>query len=248
MTPRKQTRHFDTASLEAAMSRAGKQLFPEASPNKLEIVLKCDVAGSTEAISLLLSRIQGLEVGISVIYAGVGAVSKSDLLMALSASRLVIGFNVGIQPKLEQWVKEHGVEVRLYNVIYYLTEDLKKIANSMVAREPEEHIPGRAEVIALFKSSHGAVIAGCTVQEGRIAVGDSFRIITAMGPAYQGKITSLHIETRSVKEAGKGQQVGIKILDFPDVKTGDLVECFETLPATRGTAWKPSGKVVHLES
>ena len=86
--------------------------------------------------------------------------------MALSAGRLVIGFNVGMQPKLEGWVKEHGVEVRLYNVIYYMAEDLKKIAESMISREPEEKILGRGEVIAKFKSSHGAVIAGCTVQEG----------------------------------------------------------------------------------
>ena len=91
----------------------------------------------------------------------------------------------------------------------------------MVSQDPEERVLGRGEAIAIFKSSHGAVIAGCAVREGRFAVGDNFRIITAMGPVYSGKIASLHIEDRSVKEVVKGQQAGVKILDYSKVKVGD---------------------------
>ena len=213
---------------------------------KLEIVLKSDSSGSEEAViaSLSIMNVPGVEV--SVIQADVGSVSKSDLLMAGTGSKLVIGFGVDTMPKLEELSKEQGIEVRLYDVIYTLTNDIRKIASRLVAEE-EEIITGRAKVIALFKSRPGGIILGCEVLAGTLALGKKFRVIGAMGgPMYTGVIESLHIEKDVVKEATVGQQVGVKISDFSKAKIGDLVECFEIRKPKGGGPWYPRGGVFHV--
>jgi len=211
--------------------------------NKLEIVLKCDVAGTAEAISASLAEIKAPGVEIDLIQTGIGNVSKSDVLMARTGSKLVLGFNVGIAPKLEQEIKEFGIEVRLYDTIYKITEDIRKITQSFIVKEPEEKIIGKAKVIATFKASRKGMIIGCEVYEGAIEAGKDFRVITAMGPAYFGKITSLQIEKQSVRAGKSGQQVGIMLEGWNKAKIGDLVECYESLPSKGGGPWKPSSGV-----
>jgi translation initiation factor IF-2 len=216
--------------------------------NKLEIVLKCDVMGTAEAISASLAEINVSGVQIDLIQTGIGNVSKSDVLMARTGSKLVLGFNVDITPKLEQEVKEFGVEVRLYDTIYKLTEDVRKIAQSFIIRQPEEKIIGKARVIATFKANRKGMIIGCEVYEGSIEAGKDFRVITAMGPAYFGKITSLQIEKQSVKVGKPGQQVGIKLEGWNKAKIGDLVECYESLPQKGGGRWRPRSGIVRIVS
>ena len=211
----------------------------ESKIKRLEIVLKCDVAGTEEAIIASLAAIQAPGVEIAVIQSGVGNISKSDVLMAQTGSRFVIGFNVDVMPKLQQEIKEHGVEVRIYDTIYNLTEDLKKIAHNMFAKEPEEKITGRANVIATFKGSHKDIIIGCEVLEGTLEIGKRFRVITAMGPAYSGKISSLQVERKNVKIGKPGQQVGLKVSDWNKAKVGDLVECYETVQSAGSGPWRP---------
>ena len=215
-----------------------------AGQNRLEIVLKCDVAGTAEAISASLSEIKVPGVQIDLIQIGVGNVSKSDVLMARTGSKLVIGFSVDIMPKLQQEIKEFGVEVRLYDTIYKLTEDIRKIAQSFSITVPEEKITGKAKVIATFQSSHKEMIIGCEVLEGAIELGKEFRVITAMGPAYFGKITSLQIEKQNVKSGKPGQQVGIELVGWNKARVDDLVECFESLQPKGGGRWKPSSGVI----
>ena len=200
-----------------------------------------------EAISALLANLKAAEAQINVIHSGVGNISKQDLLMALTGGRLVIGFNVGIAPKQQQWVKEHGVEVRLYNVIYKLADDLKAIAKSLVPVETEEKVTGKCEVIATFKSKKGGVILGCEVVEGSVQVGKHFRVVTAMGPAYSARIESLQVNKQPVKEARAGQQVGVQVSGSTLGKVGDFIECFE-VTQPRKTAWTPTGKIMHMES
>jgi len=219
-----------------------------AGQNKLEIVLKCDVAGTAEAIGASLSEIEVPGVQIDLIQMGIGKVSKSDVLMARTGSKLVIGFNVDIMPKLKQEIKEFGVEVRLYDTIYKLTEDIRKIAKSFNISAPEEKITGKAKVIATFKSSSSGMVIGCEVLEGAIELGKEFRVITAMGPAYSGKITSLQIEKKNAKSGKPGQQVGIKLVGWNKARVDDLVECFESLKPKGGGRWKPSSGVVRSVS
>lgn len=215
---------------------------------KLEIVLKCDVAGTVEAVSSSLKSIHVPGVEMDIIQSGVGNVSKSDVLMAQTGSRLVIGFNVDTMPKLEPNIKEHGVEVRLYDTIYTITEDLQKIASNLKAKEPEEKIIGKAKIIATFKSSRKSTIIGCEVTEGKLEMGKSFRVITAMGPAYNAKIDSLQIERKNAKIGKLGQQVGIKIPDWNKASVGDLVECFEIAHPAGGGTWRPRSGVFRYKA
>lgn len=213
---------------------------------RLELVVKCDSAGSVEAVNALLKGLKIPEAEIDVIYSGVGSVSKSDLLMALSGSRLVLGFNVNVMPQLEHWTKEHDVEVRIYDVIYKISEDLRRICASFKPPEIEEKIIGKAKVIALFKSSPGAIILGCQVVEGSFLAGKDFRVISAMGTVYTGKIESIHIEKKAVKEARTGQQAGLKIEGFNQARIGDLVECFEKTGQGQSIGWRPTGSIIAL--
>lgn len=216
-----------------------------APPKRLEIVLKCDTSGCIEAITDSIPNFHGSEVETSIISSGVGAVNKSDIFMAETGSKLIVGFNVGIMPHIEHDAAEHNVEIRLYDVIYELLEDLKTIANSFLPKESQEKILGSAKVIALFKSSRKGIILGCEVLEGRLATGSSFRILTAMGPVYTGKIESLHIEKDAVREATRGQQVGLKISDFNKVAIGDLVESFQPDSGKQTKPWQSQGKIVY---
>lgn len=218
----------------------------ERSAPKLEIVLKCDTSGSIEAISNGLVPLSQNRIRISVIHAGVGPVSKSDIFLAETGSRLVVGFNVGKTPHIEQVAAEHNVEVRIHDVIYNLLEDLKNIAQSLIPRESGEYISGSAKVIALFKSSRKGIILGCEILRGRLALGDTFRVVSAMGPVYKGKINSLHIEKNAVRQAEKGQQVGLKLDDFKKVSVGDLVEAFQPAAQRIPQPWQPRGKIFYF--
>ena len=214
---------------------------------KIELVLKCDTMGSVEAISALLANLKLPEAEVELIHSGVGNIAKQDLLMALTGSRLVIGFNVRVTPKLEQWVKEHGVEVRLYDVIYRLAEDVKAIARNLAPVEPEERVIGKCEVIATFRSKKGGVILGCEVVEGAVQVGKHFRVVTAMGPVHSARIESLQIEKQPVKEARAGQQVGVEVSGSPLGKVGDFIECYNEIIPKRAR-WSPRGSIIHMGS
>jgi translation initiation factor IF-2 len=209
---------------------------------RLEIVVRCDSIGSLEAVMNSIESIHHPSLEIDVIQSGVGPINKSDLLMAVTGSRLVLGFNVTPLPMVERLCKEQGVEIRLYEVIYQLTEDLGKIANSLVPKEASESITGKAKVIALFKSGRKGIILGCQVLEGTIVQGDPFRVISAMGPIYSGKIKSLHIEDRAVQKARAGQQVGLKISNFDKAKVDDLVESFRTVEPKK-VPWRPKAGI-----
>jgi translation initiation factor IF-2 len=212
----------------------------------LEIVLKCDSVGTQEAVVASLSDIQRDERPLKVIHAGVGAVAKSDLLLALTGSRIVLGFNVDIGPKIKELCREQEIEVRLYDVIYRLVADMKEIADSLVTPKEEERITGKANVIALFKTGRKGIILGCEVLEGTLAVGKRFRLISPMGPTYTGKIESLQIERDTVQEATAGQQVGLKVLGLKRARVGDRVECFEHPRPKADASWHPKGGVFKI--
>ena len=223
---------------------------PAAEPGikKLEIVLKCDVSGTEEAVRAGINALEVPGVEVKIIQSGVGNISKSDVLMARTGSRLVIGFSVDIMPKLLPEIKEHGVEVRLYDTIYNITEDLSKIAKSQITIAVEDKISGKAKIIAIFKVSRKGIIIGCEVLQGKFELGKHFRVITAMGPAYFGKITSLQVENKDVKVGKKGQQIGIKISNWNKAQKDDLVECYEAAQPTAGGVWKPRAGVVRAKS
>lgn len=213
---------------------------------RLEIVLKGDTTGSVEGVSGGISEMVLPGVDISIIRREIGAINQSDVLMAETGSRLIVGFQVDVLPGIERELREHGVEVRLYKIIYTLTDDIKRIAESMIHHVPGEDIIGSAKVISLFKSSRRGIIIGCEVFSGHLALNQRFRIISAMGPVYTGTIESLHIEKSVVQKAVPGQQVGIKIKDFKNVKMGDLVESFKPVKMKGVQSWKPRGEILRI--
>jgi len=210
-----------------------------------EIVLKCDTSGCAEAIISSINSIVCPEVTIDIISSGVGSINKSDIFMAETGSRLIIGFNVGLMPHVDELISEHNVEIRLYDVIYRLIEDIESIVSSFTSQEYSEEIIGTARVIALFKSSRKGIILGCEVINGKLALHKFFRVVGAMGSKYEGKIESLHIENNVVREATRGQQVGLKIRDFNKGRIGDLVESFQPAAKQQVEIWHPQGKIFY---
>lgn len=212
----------------------------------LSLVVKGDTDGSEEAVcaSLLTNSVPG--VSLEILHKGVGDICKNDVLTASDGSRLVVGFNVGVLPGMNELCRDMNVEVRLYSVIYQLQKDVAAIAESLLPRQAEEQILGSAKVIALFKSSRKGIILGCSVEQGRLQTGDRFRVISAMGPIYNGTIESLHIERDAVTKATTGQQAGLKIRDFKAVKIGDYVESIRISPPPRKGRWAPSGKILRF--
>lgn len=237
--PRHEHSHGHVAAVPSAASKEMKR-----PAGKLELVVKAESSGSLEAVLSAIAAIHLPFPPITIIHQGIGAVNKTDILNAETGSRLVIGFEVETLPHMREICRENNVEVRLYTVIYRLTEDLRRIAESLLPADQQETITGSATVIALFKSSRHGIILGCEVTTGRIKLGDRFRVITAMGPAFSGRVESLHIGKNTVTEAKQNQQVGIKIRDFHQAHQGDLVECF-VQKKSQTRPWRPSGLIVN---
>jgi translation initiation factor IF-2 len=205
---------------------------------RLEIVLKCATDGSRAAIEKALREKRPARLDLAIIHSGVGEVNKNDILLAATGSRLIVGFEVGVNPHLEEELRKSNVEVRLYRVIYRLVEDLLALEDSLVIEPTAEEVIGQARVIALFKGNRHGIILGCQVSSGRLAVGERFRLIGAMGQVYEGRIESLHIEKEAVRAVVPPQQMGLKINDFQRATVGDLVESFRPA-APPPPIWQP---------
>ncbi len=219
---------------------------PQGTKPKLEFVLKCDSAGSVEAVSAGVLNIIQPEVNINIIHSGIGYINESDILIAETGSRLIAGFQVGVLPGTDRKLKEHAVEARLYEVIYKLTDDIRSISESIMPPVTQEEILGTARVIALFKSCRKGTIIGCEVINGNLAIGKNFRIISATGPVYAGIIESIHIEKNAVHTVSPGQKAGIKIKDFNKVKIGDIVESYRPTSQRKTRAWSPTGQIIRI--
>lgn len=219
---------------------------PEKTGARLELVLKCDSAGSAEAVNAALSSITVPEVEVLVVHSGIGHISGSDILFAETSGRLIVGFQVNVVPGMTSLLKAHGVEVRLYDLVYALIDDIRTLAEGLAPAASKETILGSAKVIALFKSTRKGIIIGCEVTSGFLSVGRHFRIISPMGPVYSGVISSMHIGENVAQKAVAGQQAGIKLANFRDVRIGDIVETYSDMPSKRGPVWRPSGEIIRI--
>jgi translation initiation factor IF-2 len=248
MSSRKTVRHQKHQRETPPKINADKkesQTLQTAGKKRLDIVLKCDTSGCAEAIISAIKSITHPEVNVDIISSGVGSINKSDIFMAETGSRLILGFNVGFMPHVDDLASEHNVEIRLYEVIYRLIADIESIVISLVPRKYSEQIIGSAKIIALFKSSRKGIILGCEVTAGKLSLQKPFRIVGAMGLKYVGIIESLHIEKNAVREATRGQQVGLKIRDFNRGKLGDLVESYLPTAIQYVKPWYPQGKILY---
>ncbi|MBU4153824.1 MAG: hypothetical protein KKD63_13200 [Proteobacteria bacterium] len=243
MTHHKKHQHTSHAQAKRSSS------LPATDHNQvLELVIKGDTGDIVEAVVSSLLALSGPECHLAIIRQGVGNITKNDLLTAATGSRLIIGFNVEVLQHIAEECRVQSIDIRLYTVIYTLIEDMRRLVANLIPVFPVETVTGNARVIALFKSSRKGIIIGCQVLDGRICLGNTFRLISAMGPVYFGTIDSLHIERESVKQALPGQQVGIKVHNFKRVNVGDLVECLKISKVSTPKTWKPTGTVTTITS
>ncbi len=194
---------------------------------ELKIVLKADTQGTLEALKSSLEKLSTEKVKVSVIRAGIGAITESDVMLASASDAIVIGFNVKPSSQAKELAKNEGVDVRFYDVIYHVLEDIKKAMTGLLEPKFEEVITGLAEVRATFKIPKVGIVAGCYVKEGVINRNSQVRVIRDGVVIYTGKIASLKRFKEDVKEVPSGYECGIKIENFNDVKEGDLIEAFE---------------------
>ena len=208
-------------SLDDLFAKIGEGL------KEINVIIKADVNGSSEAVKNSLQKIEVEGVKINVIRSSVGGITESDIVLAKASKAIIIGFNVRPSKIIADKAKEEGVEIRFYNIIYKAVEEMEAAMKGMLDPEFEEKVLGTAEIRQIFKFSKVGNIAGCSVSDGVIKRDAQARVIRDGVVIYDGKIGSLQHEKDSVKEVKKGYECGITIDGFNDIKVGDTIEAYE---------------------
>ncbi|MBG0790916.1 MAG: translation initiation factor IF-2 [Desulfovibrionaceae bacterium] len=206
---------------------------PDAEAQTLNLVLKADVQGSLEAVTEALNKLSTNEVKISVVHGGAGAITESDILLASASDAVIIGFNVRPNLKVKAIAEHEGVEVRFYDIIYKLVQEVKDAMSGMLAPDIEEVYLGQAEVRQTFSVPKVGIIAGCYIPDGKIIRGAKVRLLRDGVVIYTGQVSSLKREKDDAREVAKGLECGIGLEKFNDIKPGDTIEAFETKEIAR---------------
>ena len=200
---------------------------------EINVIIKADVNGSSEAVKNSLEKIEVEDVRVKVIRSSVGAITESDIVLAKASNAIIIGFNVRPTNSIRDYAKENGVEIRLYDIIYKAVEEIEAAMKGMLEPIYEEKVTGTAEVRQLFKFSKVGIIAGSYVTDGVIKRDSKARIIRDGIVIYDGNINSIQREKDSVKEVKKGLECGITIENYSDIKVGDIIEGYEMVEKER---------------
>ncbi len=193
----------------------------------LNVILRADVQGSLEALKVALMKIESKKAELNIIFAGVGEVSESDVQLAAASKAVIIGFHTQIENHAESQVKQLGIQVRLHNIIYHAIDDVKTLLGGLLDKIAIETDQGKAEVKAIFKSSHYGIIAGCQVIEGSIRRNHLVRLRRGKDIVWKGGISSLKRVKEDVREVTKGLECGIVLANYTDVQEGDIMESYE---------------------
>ncbi|MDX6508260.1 MAG: translation initiation factor, partial [Gaiellaceae bacterium] len=213
----------------------------EGAVRDLNIVLKGDVQGSVEAVAGELAKIQHPEVGVNVIHTGVGGITEGDVMLAAASNAMVVGFNVRPNAEARALAEREGVEIRPYNIIYKLTEEIEQALVGMLSAVKTEEIVGEVEVRALFRVSRLGTIAGSYVTRGVIRRNSQVRIIREGTVLHETGIAQLRRFKDDVREVAEGFECGILLQGFNDLREGDLFEVFETREVERTSLDEPAG-------
>jgi translation initiation factor IF-2 len=193
----------------------------------LPLVLKADVQGSAEAIQGALLKLSTDEVGVQVLQSGVGGITESDIILAHASGGVVIGFNVRADKLARERAKRDGVEIRYYNIIYNVVDDVKAALSGMLAPELREKFLGNAEVLEVFTISKVGKVAGCRVTEGVVRRGAKVRLIRDNVVIHEGELSTLKRFKDEVREVQSGQECGMAFANYQDMQKGDVIEAFE---------------------
>jgi len=208
-------------SLEQMMSQlksAGRKEFP--------LVIKGDVQGSIEAIVGALDKLGTDEVGARILYAGVGGIAESDVTLAAASNAAIIGFNVRAHKEAREAAERDGVEIRYYNIIYDLVDDVKKAMSGLLAPTLRETMLGNAQILEIFSVSKVGKVAGCRVTDGKVERGANVRLIRDNVVIHEGKLSQLKRFKDDAREVVAGQECGMAFENYQDMRVGDVIECY----------------------
>ncbi|MFC4308103.1 translation initiation factor IF-2 [Steroidobacter flavus] len=216
------------AKLEDMLSQMG-----DGKVATVHVVIKADVQGSAEALRDSLTKLSTDEVAVKVIGSGVGGITESDITMAQASNARVIGFNVRADSSARSMIKEAGIDVRYYSIIYEAIDDMRALLTGMLAPEVKEQIVGLAEVREVFRSSKFGTVAGCIVADGYVRRNNPIRVLRNNVVIFEGGLESLRRFKDDVNEVRAGTECGIGVKNYNDVQVGDQIECFSRVEVAR---------------
>jgi translation initiation factor IF-2 len=193
----------------------------------LPLVVKTDVQGSSEAIQGALLKLGSDEVGAQILQSGVGGITESDVILAHAAGAAIIGFNVRANAQARERAKRDGVEIRYYNIIYNVVDDVKAALSGLLAPETRERFLGNAEILEVFTISKVGKVAGCRVTEGVVRRGARVRLVRDDVVIHEGELSTLKRFKDEVREVQTGQECGMSFANYQDLQKGDVIECYE---------------------
>jgi translation initiation factor IF-2 len=208
-------------TLEELFSR-----FKSGEARELNLILKADVQGSLEPILGEINNLGQGEIKVNVLYAETGNVSENDVMLASASQAIIVGFSVQADVAARRLAEAEGVSIRLYDIIYRLTEDLEKALKGMLQPEFTQKLIGKANVLAVFSLSKGGKVAGCRVIEGEVRRNAKVRLLRGKDIVYEGDVASLKHEKEDVREMRSGFECGLGLKNFNDIQIGDLIECY----------------------
>jgi translation initiation factor IF-2 len=215
-------------SLEQMMNRLqvqGKKLFP--------VVVKGDVQGSVEAIVQAMEKLGTEEVAAQLLHAGVGGITESDVSLAAASEAPIIGFNVRANAQARAAAEREGIEIRYYNIIYDLVDDIKAAMSGLLSPERRETFLGNAEILEIFNITKVGKVAGCRVTEGKVERGANVRLIRDNVVIHEGKLSTLKRFKDEVREVPAGQECGMAFERYEDMRVGDIIECYRVEEVAR---------------
>jgi translation initiation factor IF-2 len=193
----------------------------------LPLVVKGDVQGSVEAIQGALDRLGNDEVGVQFLSGGVGGITESDVILAQASGAAILGFNVRANNQARERARRDGVEIRYYNIIYNIVDDVKAALSGMLAPETREKFLGNAEILEVFSITKIGKVAGCRVTEGIVRRGARVRLIRDNVVVHEGELSTLKRFKDEVREVQTGQECGMSFANYQDIQKGDIIECYE---------------------
>jgi translation initiation factor IF-2 len=200
---------------------------------KFPLVIKGDVQGSVEAIVASLNKLSTEEVSAQILYSGVGAITESDVTLASASNAIIIGFNVRANKQANDLATRDGIEIRYYNIIYDLVDDVKNAMSGLLKPERRETFIGYATIKEVFNISKVGKVAGCQVTEGIVERGAGVRLLRDNVVVHEGKLKTLKRFKDEVKEVPAGQECGMAFENYEDIRAGDVIECFRVEQVTR---------------
>jgi translation initiation factor IF-2 len=227
-TVREKTTGSELTSLEKMMSQLSS-----ADLARFPMVVKGDVQGSIEAIAGAISKMGTDEVSAQVLLSGVGGITESDVTLASASNAVVMGFNVRANKQARELAAREGVEIRYYNVIYNLVDDVRDAMSGLLSPERRETFIGNAEILEIFNITRVGKVAGCRVTEGIVERGAGVRLIRDEIVIHEGKLSTLKRFKEEVKEVSSGQECGMAFEKYEDMRAGDVIECFRVEQVTR---------------